>query len=65
MKTFNELGTMPQIGDLIMRKNGWGETVVWMITSIIGNTYHTSDRGFSIHKNHLQSYYSPLKQETE
>ena len=64
MKTFRELGTMPQVGDLIMRKNGWGETVVLMITNIIGDTYHTSDRGFSIYKSHLKSHYSPLKQET-
>ena len=65
MKTFNELGTMPQVGDLIMRKNGWGETVVWMITKIIGDTYHINKQNHSLHARHLASHYSPLKQENK
>ena len=65
MKTFRELGTMPQVGDLIMRKNGWDETVVWMITNVIGDTYFTDKKGYSIYKPHLLTYYSPLKQETK
>ena len=65
MKTFRELGTMPQVGDLIMRKNGRGETLVLMITEIDGHTYRTHEKKYSIYKTHLQTYYSPLKQETK
>ena len=67
MKTFYELGTMPKVGDLIMKINGdgWGNPVVYMVTNIIGDTYHVSKQGHSLHWRHLASYYIPLEQETK
>ena len=65
MKTFRELGTMPQVGDLIMCKNGWGETEVLMITEIDGHTYRTHQKKFSIYAPYLRDNYSPLKQEAK
>ena len=64
MKTFYELGTMPKVGDLIIRKL-WEKDNVYMITKIVGDTYHISKRGRTIHATHLASYYSPLGQETQ
>ena len=65
MKTFSELGTLPKVGDLIMRREsiGWEHTV-FMITKISGDTYHISKKGWSFHVNHLRTHYSPLSQET-
>ena len=65
MKTFYELGTMPQVGDLIMKvsSDGWGNPVIYLVTKIIGDTYHVSKQGHSIHWRHLASYYAPLGQE--
>ena len=67
MKTFYELGTMPKVGDLIMKTNGdgWGNPVVFMVTEIIGDTYHVSKTGHALHGRHLASYYAPLGQETK
>jgi len=67
MKTFFQLGTLPQVGDLIMKEggDGWGNPVVYIVTNIIGDTYHMSKSGYSMHIKHLQSYYSPLSQETQ
>ena len=61
MKTFHELGTMPKVGDLIIRKSrtDWDDNV-YMITAIKGDTYHISKQGHSLHARHLASYYSPL-----
>jgi len=64
MKTFYELDTLPKVGDLIMRQGSEHiEPIVVMITNIIGDTYHTSKAGYSMHIAHLRSYYSPLGQE--
>ena len=67
MKTFYELGTMPQVGDLIMKtaSDGWGNPVIYLVTKIIGDTYHCHKKGHSLHARHLASYYSPLGQETK
>jgi hypothetical protein len=65
MKTFRELGTMPQVGDLIACKNGWGEIDVLMVTKINGLEYHTHKKGHAIYAPYLQRHYSPLKQETK
>jgi len=66
MKTFYELGTMPKVGDLIMRYTPTElDDNVFMITSIVGETYHISKRGYTLHARHLASYYSPLGQETK
>ena len=67
MKTFYELGTMPQVGDLIMKtcSDGWGNPVIHLVTKIIGETYHVSKTGHSIHARHLASYYSPLGQDKQ
>ena len=68
MKTFYELGTMPQVGDLIMKtaSDGFDNPVIFMVTKIIGGTYHVSKQGGgAIHWRHLASYYSPLGQETQ
>ena len=67
MKTFYELGTMPKVGDLIMRyfADNDGHQPVFMITSIIGDTYHTHKNGAHMHVRHLRSYYSPLGQDTQ
>ena len=67
MKTFHELGTLPKVGDLITKYSGdgWGEPVLLMVTNIVGDTYHTSKTGFSIHIRHLQTWYCPLGQETQ
>jgi len=61
MKTFHELSTMPKVGDLIIRtsQSKWDDNV-YMITSIIGDTYYISKQGYSLHARHLASYYSPL-----
>ena len=64
MKTFHELGTMPKVGDLVIRTVQTDkDDNVYMITSIVGDTYHISKRGYSLHARHLASYYSPLGQE--
>ena len=67
MKTFYELGTMPQVGDLITKINGdgWGNPVVFMVTNIVDDTYHVSKQGHSLHWRHLASYYAPLGQENK
>ena len=67
MKTFSELGTLPKVGDLIMKQggDGWGNPVIHLVTKIIGDTYHVAKTGYSMHVKHLQSYYSPLKQDTQ
>ena len=67
MKTFYELGTMPQVGDLIMKVNGdgWGNPVIFMVTAINDRTYHVSKQGLSIHWRHLATYYAPLGQKTQ
>ena len=64
MKTFHELGTMPKVGDLIIRKSStqWDDNV-YKITKIVGDTYHISKQGYSLHARHLASYFSPLGQE--
>ena len=64
MKTFHELGTMPKVGDLIIRKSStqWDDNV-YMITKIVGDTYHISKQGYSLHARQLASYFSPLGQE--
>ena len=66
MKTFYELGTMPKVGDLIIRKSQtqWDDNV-YMITKIIGDSYYIHKRGHSLHARHLASYYSPLGQDTQ
>ena len=67
MKTFYELDTMPKVGDLIMKKSsdGWDNPVIYLVTKIIGDTYHIHKQGHSLHARHLASYYSPLAQETQ
>ena len=66
MKTFHELGTMPKVGDLIIRTVQTDkDDNVFMITSIVGDTYHISKRGHCLHSRHLASYYSPLGQDTQ
>ena len=67
MKTFHELGTMPTVGDLIMKKasDGYDNPVIFMVTKIIGDTFHVSKAGHALHWRHLASYYSPLGQETQ
>ena len=66
MKTFHELGTMPKVGDLIIRTSQSKlDDNVYMITNVIGDTYHISKRGYTLHARHLASYYSPLGQETK
>lgn len=67
MKTFYELGTMPQVGDLIMKTASarFDNPVIFLVTKIIGDTYHVSRQGHSLHARHLVSYYSPLGQETK
>jgi hypothetical protein len=65
MKTYRQLGTMPKVGDLITRKNGWGETEVLMVTEIDGHIYRTHPKKYSIYAPYLQRHYSPLKSETK
>ena len=67
MKTFYELGTMPKVGDLITKLNGdgWGNPVVFMVTKIVGDTYHVHNGNRTLHPKHLASYYAPLGQETQ
>lgn len=66
MKTFHELGTLPKVGDLIIRTiRTNNDDNVYMITKIIGDTYHISKSGYSLHERHLASYYSPLSQDTQ
>ena len=66
MKTFKELGTFPKVGDLMIRErnHGW-DNLIYMITKIIGSTYHIHKTGHSMHVDHLRSYYSPLGQDTQ
>ena len=65
MKTFYQLGTLPKVGDLIMRTepSDQGDNV-FMITSIVGDTYHISKTGHCLHVRHLEHWYSPLGQDT-
>jgi hypothetical protein len=64
MKTFYELGTLPKVGDLVIRMDTWDHPLVLMITNIVGRMYHTSKAGHSMHRDHLRIYYSPLVSET-
>ena len=66
MKSFGELGILPKVGDLIIRrsKTQWDDNV-YMITKIIGDTYHISKRGHTLHKRHVTAYYSPLGQDKQ
>ena len=66
MKTFGELGTLPKVGDLIIRTIQTDkDDNVYMITSIVGDTYHISKRGHTLHKRHVTNYYSPLGQDKQ
>ena len=68
MKTFHELGTMPQVGDLIMKicTDERDNPVIYLVTKIIGDAYHVSRQGGgALHWRHLASYYAPLEQETQ
>ena len=66
MKSFHELGTMPKVGDLIIRTIQTDkDDNVYLITKIIGDTYHINKRNHSLHARHLASYFSPLGQETQ
>ena len=66
MKTFKELGTLPKVGDLIIRTIQTDkDDNVYLITNIIGDTYHINKRNHSLHSRHLASYFSPLKQDTQ
>ena len=55
MKTYHELGTMPKVGDLIIRKSSteWDDNV-YLITKIVGDI-HISKQGHSLHARHLAS----------
>ena len=65
MKTFYELGTLPKVGDLIMRTDPTDlDDNVYMITSIVGDTYHISKTGHTLHERYLEHWYSPLGQDT-
>jgi len=66
MKTFYELGTLPKVGDLIMRTEPTDlDDNVFMITSIVGDTYHISKTGHCLHERYLEHWYSPLGQDTQ
>ena len=66
MKTFYELGTMPKVGDLIMRYIQTElDDNIFMVTAIVGDTYHISKAGHCLHSRHLASWYVPLAQETQ
>ena len=66
MKTFYELGTMPKVGDLIIRTSQTDkDDNVFMVTKIVGDTYTIHKQGYTLHARHLKSYYSPLKQDTQ
>ena len=66
MRTFHELGTMPKVGDLIIRTIQTDmDDNVYLITKIIGDTYYIHKRNYSLHARHLASYYSPLTQDTQ
>ena len=66
MKTFYELGTLPKVGDLIIRTIQTNkDDNVFMITDIWGNNTYIIHTGHSLHARHLASYYSPLKQDTQ
>jgi len=67
MKTFYELETLPKVGDLIMREggDGWGNPVVYIVTKIIGDTYHVNKTGHSLRREYLSAWYSPLSQEKQ
>ena len=56
MKTFHELGTMPKVGDLIIRKSSteWDDNV-YLITKIVGDTYHIHKQGHALDARHLAS----------
>ena len=65
MKTFGELGTLPKVGDLIIRLFANDESELAIITNIIGDTYHHTKTGHGryMHVSHLRGYYHPLRQE--
>ena len=66
MKTFHELGTLPKVGDLIIRTIQTDKSDnVYLITNIVGDTYTVHKQGYPLHERHLKSYYSPLKQDTK
>ena len=50
--------------DLIIRKSSteWDDNV-YLITKIVGDTYHIHKQEYTLHARHLASYFSPLEQE--
>lgn len=66
MKTFKELGTLPKVGDLIIRTIQTDkDDNVFMITDIVGNAYHISKKDHILHLRYIENYFSPLKQDTQ
>jgi hypothetical protein len=66
MKTFYQLGTLPKVGDLIMRHTPTElDDNVFMVTSIVGDTYHISKADHCLHVRYLEHWYSPLGQDTQ
>ena len=66
MKTFYELGTMPKVGDLIIRTSQTDkDDNVFMITDIVGNAYHISKKDHILHIRYIAHYFSPLTQDTQ
>ena len=66
MKTFKELGTLPKVGDLIIRTIPTHlDDNLFMIIDIWGPDTFIIQTGHSLHARHIKANFSPLKQDTQ
>ena len=66
MKTFGELGTLPKVGDLIIRTIPTHlDDNLFMITDIWGADTFIIQTGHSLHVRHIEANFSPLGQDTQ
>ena len=66
MKTFEELGTLPKVGDLIIRTIPTHlDDNLFMITDIVGWDTFIIQTGHSLHARYIKAYFSPTGQDTQ
>ena len=66
MKTFEELGTLPKVGDLIIRTIPTHlDDNLFMITDIWANDTYIIHTGYSLSARHIKINFSPTGQDTQ
>jgi len=66
MKTFEELGTLPKVGDLIIRTIPTHlDDNLFMITDILANDTYIIHTGYSLPARYVKAFFSPTGQDTQ